>query len=60
MANPLVGRVTSFARDLRFPQLFLLAAAVFVLDLLIPDGIPFADELVLALVTVMLGRWKRK
>jgi len=60
MANPLVARVTSFARDLRFPQLFFLAAAVFVLDVLIPDGIPFADEVVLALVTLMLGRWKKK
>lgn len=57
--NPLVGRVTAFARDLRFPQLFFLAAAVFVLDLVIPDMIPFADEIVLGLVTLMLGRWKR-
>jgi hypothetical protein len=52
--------VTAFARDLRFPQLFFLAAAVFALDLFIPDGVPFADELVLALVTLMLGRWKKK
>jgi len=60
MPNPLVARVTSFARDLRFPQLFFLAAAIFVLDVFIPDGIPFADEMVLGLITLMLGRWKKK
>jgi hypothetical protein len=60
MANPLVARVVSFAGRLRFPQLFFLAAAIFALDLLIPDAIPFADEMVLALVTLMLGRWKKR
>lgn len=60
MANPLVARVASFAGRLRFPQLFFLAAAIFVLDVLIPDAVPFADELVLALITLMLGRWKKR
>ena len=60
MPNPLVARVTSFAGGLRFPQLFFLVAAIFVLDLFIPDGVPFADEMVLALITLMLGRWKKK
>ena len=58
--NPFVGRLTELARELRFPQLFFLAAAVFVADVLIPDAIPFADEIVLGLITLMLGRWKKR
>ncbi len=60
MSNPFVARVASFAGRLRFPQLFFLAAAIFVLDVLIPDAVPFADEIVLALITLMLGRWKKR
>lgn len=59
-SNPIVARIVAFARDLRFPQLFFLAAGIFLADLLIPDGLPFADEIVLGLVTLMLGRWKKK
>ncbi|WP_366520638.1 DUF6116 family protein, partial [Accumulibacter sp.] len=37
--------VLRFAERLRFPQLFLLALTLFVLDLLLPDMIPFVDEI---------------
>ena len=50
----------AFASRLRFPQLFLLIAAVFGLDLLIPDVIPFVDEIMLGLVTTLLGSIKKK
>ena len=49
-----------FAAGLRFPTLFAVAAALFLLDLLIPDFIPFADELLLGLLTLMLASWKRR
>jgi len=39
-------------------QLFLMAAALLVTDLLIPDPIPFVDEVMLALTTLLLARWK--
>ena len=55
-----LGWLLAFAARLRFPQLFLLTAAVFILDLLIPDIIPFADEILLGLVTVLLGSARRK
>ncbi len=51
----LLGR---FASKLRFPQLFALTATLFVLDLLIPDLIPFVDEILLGLATILLGSWK--
>ena len=52
--------LTRFAGRLRFPQLFALSAALLLLDLLIPDLIPFADEILLALVTLLLGILKRR
>jgi hypothetical protein len=48
----LIGYLTS---RLRYPQLFLLTAALFGLDLIIPDLVPFVDEILLGLMTVLLG-----
>ncbi len=45
---------------LRSWQLFVLAAALFVADLVVPDPIPFVDEMMLGLATLLLGRWKRR
>jgi hypothetical protein len=58
--STLLGLTERFARRLRFPQLFWLTAVLFVLDLLIPDLIPFADEILLGLATLLLGSWKQK
>lgn len=63
--SPLLSRlfprfVLRFAERLRFPQLFLLAAGLFVLDLLLPDVIPFVDEILLALATLILGALRRR
>ena len=52
--------ITRYTETLRFPLLVLLTAAVFVLDLFIPDVIPFADEVILGLVLAVLSRFKRK
>ena len=59
--NPLVSLVSRFAAKLRYPQLFMLTAALFLLDVVIPDVIPFADEILLGLGTLLLaGLRKRK
>jgi len=44
---------------LRHPHLFVLLLALFLVDLVVPDFIPFLDELVLAVLTVLLGSWRR-
>ena len=44
--------------NLRFPGLFALLAAVFLVDLVVPDFIRFVDEIVLALLTAIFGLWK--
>ncbi len=53
----LIGRVLQ-RLNLRFPSLFLLFAGLTLADLLIPDVIPFADEIGLALLTLLFGLWK--
>jgi hypothetical protein len=53
--NPLVALVARFASKLRYPTLFMLTAALFLIDLVIPDFIPFADELLLGLGTLVLA-----
>jgi hypothetical protein len=52
--------VTRFAGKLRFPYLFLLTGGLFLLDLVVPDLIPFVDELLLGLATLLLGNLRKR
>lgn len=54
------GFLSRFIGGLRFPQLFFLAAILLVIDLAVPDVIPFLDEALLALVTAMLAMLRRR
>lgn len=57
----MIGRlVARFAAGLRFPTLFALCAALFLADLLVPDAIPFADEVLLALLTLLVGSFRKR
>ena len=60
MANPMLLPVLQWARRLRYPTLFKLTAGLFALTLLIPDPIPFIDELMLGLGTLLLANWKSR
>ena len=51
--------IARFAGKLRFPQLFAFIGSLFLLDLLIPDLLPFFDEMMLGLLTLLLGMWKK-
>ena len=55
----LAATVTEFAAGLRFPTLFFLTATLFLVDLCVPDVIPVADELLLALGTLLLGSLRK-
>jgi hypothetical protein len=56
----LVGAlVARYAMRLRFPQLFAFTGTLFLLDMLIPDLIPFMDEMMLGLLTLLLGMWRK-
>ena len=52
-----VGRVLN-RLNLRFPSLFVIFALLTVADIIIPDVIPLADEIGLALLTLLLGLGK--
>ena len=48
-----VARLTSW-------QLVTFVALLFVLDLFLPDPIPFIDEIFLGALTLLLARWKQR
>lgn len=45
---------------LRFPQLFVLTVVLFLVNLVVPDGIPLFDEILLGLVSLLLASVKEK
>ena len=59
MPHPLTGPLVGFASRLRFPTLFKITLALMVLSWLLPDPLPFLDEIVTALATVVLATWRR-
>jgi hypothetical protein len=56
IALALLGR---YGAGLRFPHLLLLAGAVLALDLVVPDALPFLDELLLGLMTLLFATWRK-
>ena len=52
--------VRRYAAGLRFPTLFAITATLFVIDLVVPDVIPFVDEVLLALGTLLLASLRRR
>lgn len=60
MAHPLLLPFLAWARKLRYPALFKITAAVFLLTVVVPDPIPLVDEILLGLGTLLLASWKTR
>jgi hypothetical protein len=60
MANPLLAPVLGFLGRLSYPRLFVITAALFVIDLIVPDFIPLADEILLGLGSLLLANFKKR
>ncbi|MEK0265482.1 DUF6116 family protein [Stenotrophomonas rhizophila] len=60
MSNPILLPVLEWARRLRYPTLFKITAALFAVTLVIPDPLPFVDEILFGLGTLLLANWKRR
>ncbi len=60
MANPLISPILGFLGRLSFPRLFVLAASLWALDMVIPDFIPFIDELLLGIATLLLASFRTR
>ena len=60
MSSPLLLPLLEWARKLRYPTLFKITAALFVLDMLFLDPLPFVDEILFGLATLLLANWKNR
>ena len=58
--NPILVFLMRYAQSLRFPYLFLIVVGLFFVDLIIPDVIPFGDEILLGLGATLLASMKRR
>ena len=54
------GLIQGFLSRLRFPQLFVVLAMLFAIDLVVPDVVPFIDELFLGLLTALFASWRKR
>lgn len=54
------GLIARALSRLRHPQLFLLLFFLFVLSMLWPDPLPLVDEAILAVLTLLVGQWKKE
>lgn len=59
MRNPILVPALRWLGRLSYPKLFLAAGALFLVTLVVPDPLPFVDELLLGIGTLMLARRKR-
>ena len=53
----LIGPLMRWLAGLQYPKLFLVIAVMFLVDLAIPDLMPW-DDILLGLGTLLLARWK--
>ena len=61
MPTPTISSlIERFGSRLRFPQLFWAVAILFLVDLVVPDMIPFFDEILFGLLTLLLGSLKKE
>jgi hypothetical protein len=58
--NAIRDRLMRYASGLRFPRLLAITAALFVLDVLFPDVVPFVDEILLGLISLLLASLKKR
>tara|TARA_B100001013_G_scaffold120350_1_gene69764 strand:- start:298 stop:645 length:348 start_codon:yes stop_codon:yes gene_type:complete len=52
--------IPEFISRLRFPLLFIIFLLFFIVDLALPDFIPFVDEIFLGLLTAILSRLRKE
>jgi Family of unknown function (DUF6116) len=60
MAGTIGRLITRVTAGMRFPTLFLIVGGLFLLDLVVPDLIPFYDEILMAMLTVLIGSIRKR
>ena len=56
----LTDQFIGYVQELRFPWLLAITVAIFLIDLVVPDFIPFADEIGLGLLAAVLATLKKR
>lgn len=52
--------VRNFLERRRFPTLMLIAAAVFIVNLFVPDPLLIADEILMLIATIVIGSFRKR
>ncbi len=60
MPNVFSLGLLGWAGKLRFPTLFAITVVLFTVSMLLPDPIPFLDEILFGLGTLLLASWKKR
>jgi hypothetical protein len=55
----LLAPLLTFLSRLRYRSLFLIAAGLLAVDMVVPDVIPFVDEIILGVATIVLARLRK-
>jgi hypothetical protein len=58
--SPITAIVNRFAPGIRHPWLLAILAGLLTVDLVLPDPVPFLDEAVLALLTLLIASWRTR
>ncbi|NKI36499.1 hypothetical protein HFP89_15115 [Wenzhouxiangella sp. XN79A] len=54
----LLPAIRRFLRRRRFPTLMLIGAVLFLINLAVPDPLPFIDEILLLIGTLIVGSFR--
>ena len=60
LRGPIVGLLLRYLGGLRFPYLLIATALLFLVDFVVPDFIPFVDEILLGLATLLFASWRKR
>ncbi len=52
--------ILGLASRLRFPWLFAATTLLFLVSVIVPDPVPFVDELLLALAALLFAAWRKR
>ncbi len=58
--SKLPGFLSNFLEQLRSSHLVMLLTAIWALDMLVPDPLPFVDEVILGLLTLLVARFRSR
>lgn len=56
--SPMPKGIAGMFERLTSSTLFMVVAVIFAVDLVVPDMLPFVDEVVLGAATILLARWR--